>query len=61
MIPALAHSSATDTDGDYHEAKFLRAPALDRLADFLLAAFTPVTWDDRRSFTIGRRGGFLRL
>ena len=61
MIPAPARSGVTDPDGDYHEAKVLRAPALDRLADFLLAAFTPVTWDDRRSFTIWRRGGFLRL
>lgn len=61
MIPAPARSGVTDSDGDYHEAKVLRAPALDRLADFLFAAFTPVTWDDRRSFTIGRRGGFLRL
>lgn len=61
MIPAPARSSVTDPDGDYHEAKVLRAPSLDHLADFLFAAFTPVTWDDRRSFTTWRRGGFLRL
>ncbi len=54
MIPSSSCSGVTDLDGGSHGARFLQAPALARLANFLLAASTLVTRGDHRSFTIGK-------